>query len=256
MQTRRFLFLFILCSILLVLSPLMKADDLTVFAAASLQEALQKVAADYEKSSGHHIAINFGASGTLEVQIRHGGPADIFFSADETKMNDLAKDHLLEAGTRRDILANTLVIVVPGDSSLILKTAKDLANPAVKRIAIGDTRIVPAGIYAKEYLTKLGLWTELEPRMIPVENVRAALAAVESGNADAGFVYRTDALHDTKAKIGYEIPRVEGPAILYPAALVKGTKHQAAAAKFLAYLASADAQKVFASFGFLPESAR
>jgi molybdate transport system substrate-binding protein len=252
----RFLFRFAFCALLLLPPALMKADDLTVFAAASLQESLQKIAADYEKTSGDHIAVNYGASGTLEIQIRHGASADIFFSADEAKMNDLAKDHLLEPGTRRDLLANTLVIVVPGDSNLALKSAKDLANPAVKRIAVGDTRIVPAGIYAKEYLTKIGLWSQLEPRVIPVENVRAALAAVESANADAGFVYKTDALHSTKAKIGYEIPLAEGPAIVYPAALVKGTKHQAAAAKFLSYLASSDARKVFTSFGFLPKSAK
>jgi molybdate transport system substrate-binding protein len=231
----------------------MKADDLTVFAAASLTNALNEIATGYEKTSGDKIAFNFEASGTLELQIRHGAPADIFFSADEAKMNDLDKDGLLQAGTRRDLLANRLVIIVPADSSAKLDSPAGLADPKFRKIALGETHVVPAGIYAKEYLTKLGLWTQLEPRVVPLENVRAALAAVETGNADAGIVYQTDALQSHKVRIAYEVPAPDGPAIVYPAALVKDSKHAAAAQKFLDYLGGPEAAQVFARAGFVPK---
>jgi molybdate transport system substrate-binding protein len=229
----------------------MKADDLTVFAAASLTDALKEIAANYEKTSGDKIAFNFAASGTLELQIRHGAPADIFFSADEAKMNDLDKDGLLEPGTRRDLLGNTLVIVVPADSALTLTSAAGLADPKVKKIALGQVKIVPAGTYAEEYLKKIGIWDQIQPRVIPQESVRTALAAVETGNVDAGIVYKTDALHSKRARIAYEVAAADGPAIVYPAALVKGTKHADAAKKFLDYLGSPDALAVFARDGFI-----
>lgn len=229
----------------------MKADDLTVFAAASLTDALKEIGAAYEKTSGDKIAFNFAASGTLELQIRHGAPADIFFSADDEKMNDLAKDGLLEPQTRRDLLGNTLVIVVPADSTLTLTSAAGLADPKVKKIALGQTQIVPAGIYAAEYLKEIGIWDQVQPRVIPEENVRAALAAVETGNVDAGIVYKTDALLTKKVRIAYEVPATEGPAIVYPAALVKGSKHMDAAKKFLDYLGSPDALAVFMRYGFI-----
>jgi molybdate transport system substrate-binding protein len=229
----------------------LKADDLTVFAAASLTDALKEIGPAYEKASGDKIAFNFAASGTLELQIRHGAFADIFFSADEEKMNDLDKDGLLEPGTRRDLLGNTLVIIVPADSSLALTSAAGLADPKVKKIALGQGKVVPAGIYAEQYLTKIGIWDQVQPRVIPQESVRAALAAVETGNVDAGIVYKTDALHSKKVRIAFEVPAAEGPSIVYPAALVKGSKHADAAKKFLDYLGSPDALAVFARYGFI-----
>jgi molybdate transport system substrate-binding protein len=232
----------------------MKADDLTVFAAASLTDALKEISTDYEKTSGDKIAFNFAASGTLELQIRHGAPADVFFSADEAKMNDLAKDGLLLAGSRKDLLGNLLVIVVPGGSSLTLSSAAQLADPQVKRIALGETHIVPAGIYAEAYLKKIGIWDQVQARVVPLESVRAALAAVETGNADAGIVYKTDALHSKKVKIAYEVPAAEGPAIVYPAGVVKDSSHAAAAQKFLDYLATPGAQAIFEKYGFIAKA--
>jgi molybdate transport system substrate-binding protein len=116
--------------------------------------------------------------------------------------------------------------------------------------------IVPAGIYAEEYLRKIGIWTQVQARVIPLESVRAALAVVETGNADAGIVYKTDALHSHKVKIAYEVPISEGPAITYPAALVKDSKHEAAARKFLAYLSQPDVLKIFERYGFIAKDAR
>lgn len=234
----------------------MKADDLTVFAAASLTDALKEIAADYAETSPDKIAFNFAASGTLELQIRHGAPADIFFSADEAKMNDLKKDGLLLAESRKDLLANQLAIIIPGDSALTITSPAQLADPKIKRIALGETHIVPAGIYAEEYLRKIGIWDQVQSRVVPLESVRAALAAVETGNADAGIVYKTDALHSHKVKVAYVVPVAAGPSIIYPAAVVKDSKHQAAAKKFLDYLGSAKALAVFQRDGFISKVAK
>ena len=200
------------CILLLLLmsSPTLKADEVEVFAAASLTDALKEIAADYEKTSGDKIIFNFAASSTLDMQIKAGAPADIFFSADEAKMDDLEKQGLVAKETRKDLLSNSLVIVVPDDSSATLTSAAQLADPKIQKIALGENRTVPAGIYAREYLQKLGLWTQIESKVIPTESVRAALAAVETGNVDAGIVYKTDALHSHKVKVAYEVPAADG----------------------------------------------
>lgn len=228
-----------------------KADEVDVFAAASLTDALKEIAAAHEKTSGDNILFNFTASSTLDMQIKAGAPCDLFFSADEAKMNDLEKGNFITKGTRKDILSNGLVIVVPADSTVTLTSAAQLAAPKFKKIALGETRTVPAGIYAKEYLQKIGIWHQIEPRVIPSESVRAALAAVETGNVEAGIVYKTDALISKKVKVAFEVPVAEGPAIVYPAALIQGAKHAAAAQKFLTYLESADSMKTFEKYGFI-----
>jgi len=153
--------------------------------------------------------------------------------------------------SRRDLLSNNLVVVVPADSSVTLTSAAQLAESRFNRIALGETRSVPAGIYAREYLQKIGIWTQVESRVIPCESVRAALAAVESGNVDAGIVYKTDALESHKVKVAWEVAVRDGPAITYPAALVQASKHAAAAQKFLDYLGEPDSLKTFERYGFI-----
>ena len=221
-----------------------------VFAAASLTESLQEIAAAYEKQSGDKIVFNFAASGTLARQIEEGAPADIFFSADEAKADALEKKGLLVKETRKSLLGNSLVIVTPPDSAAIQSPA-DLTNAAVKRVALGDPRIVPAGTYAKAYLEKSGLWAGVEPKVVPCENVRAVLAAVESGNVDAGVVYKTDAAISKKVKVAFEVPAADGPKISYPAALVANAPHPDAAKKFLGCLTGSEADAVFARHGFI-----
>jgi molybdate transport system substrate-binding protein len=242
-----------ICGILLLTMALfpIKADEVEVFAAASLTDALKEIAADYEKDGGDKIIFNFAASNTLEVQIKAGAPADVFFSADEAKMDDLEKQGLLEKEVRKDLLANSLVIVVPADSTLTLTSGAQLANAKIGKIALGQTQSVPAGIYAKEYLQKIGIWDQVAARVVPCESVRAALAAVETGNVDAGIVYKTDALHSTKVKVAYEVPVADGPVITYPAALVAGSKNAGSAKKFLDYLAEPGSLKVFEKYGFI-----
>jgi molybdate transport system substrate-binding protein len=228
----------------------LRAAEVTVFAAASLTDSLQQIAANYEKSSGDKIIFNFAASGPLARQIQAGAPADIFISADEARADALAAKGLLVNESRRSLLGNVLVIVAPPENTTIHGPA-DLTNAAVQRIALGELKTVPCGTYAKEYFTKLGLWPAVEPKSVPCESVRAVLATVETGNVDAGVVYKTDAAISKKVKVAYEVPLADGPKITYPTALVKGSPEPAAAQKFLAYLASADSARVFRSFGFI-----
>ena len=227
------------------------AANVTVFAAASLTESLKEIAAAYEKQSGDKIVFNLGASSFLARQIEGGAPADIFFSADEAKMDALDKKGLIAKDTRKSRLSNSLVIVVAADSALSIRAASDLTNATVQRLALADPKTVPAGIYAKEHLQKLKLWTALEKKVVPTDNVRAALAAVESGNVEAGIVYKTDAGISKKIKVAHEIAAQDGPAISYPLALVKDSKQPDASRKFLQHLESAEAGRVFEKFGFI-----
>lgn len=228
-----------------------QAVELNVFAAASLSDALKEIAKSYETNSGDRLRFNFGASSTLALQIKNGAPADLFFSADEAKMDDLAKGGLIAPSTRRSLLSNTLVIVVSADRTAPIANPSDLANPAVRRIALAEPQTVPAGIYAKQYLQKIHLWTKLSDKVVPTENVRACLAAVEAGNVDVGVVYKTDALISNKVKIAYEIAVNEGPKISYPLAVLNDSKQPEAARRFATYLGSGAARDVFMRYGFL-----
>lgn len=228
------------------------AAEVTVFAASSLSDALREIAPLFTKTTGTTLRFNFGASGTLTRQIKEGAPADVIVSADETHLNQLAKADLLLPGTRRTILANTLVVIVSADRNTSVKTLDDLAKPDVHRIAIGETAIAPVGTYTKEYLQKNGHWETLNTKMVPLDSVRAVLAAVESGNAEAGFVYKTDALISKKVSIAIEVTQAEGPKITYPVAVLINSKQSEAAKVFADFLAGEEAQKVFAKFGFLP----
>lgn len=227
------------------------AVELNVFAAASLSDAVKEIAPIYAKASGDTLRFNFGASGALTRQIREGAPADVIFSADELRVDQLENGGLLLAGTRRTLLTNSLVLVVAPDNTSIT-TVADLAKPAVRRVVFGDPATVPAGTYSKEYLGKLGLWEPLQSKTVFMDNVRAVLAAVEAGNADAGIVYKTDARISKKVKIAVEIPPSEGPSITYPAAVIKDTTSPEAAKKLVVWLAGPKAQAVFAKYGFLP----
>ena len=236
--------------ILMLAATVSQAADVTVFAAASLTDALKQIAADYEKNSGDKIIFNFAASGTLARQIEAGAPADIYFSADEVKADALEKKGLLVSETRKSLLGNSLVIVTPLDVTTILSPS-DLTNAVIQHIALGDVKSVPAGTYAKEYLVKLSLWSVVEPKVVPCENVRAVLAAVASGNVEAGIVYKTDAAISKKVKVAFEVPAADAPKISYPLALVKDAPQPDAAKKFITCLESVAATAVFKKFGFI-----
>jgi molybdate transport system substrate-binding protein len=225
----------------------------TVFAAASLADSLKEFAGVYEKTSGDRVVFNFGASSVLARQIEEGAPADVFFSADEAKMDGLEKKGHIVKETRVSRLSNVLVIVVAAEEGADIGGPKDLATGRVRRVALAETRTVPAGIYAKEYLEKLNLWSALERKVVPTENVRAALAAVEAGNVEAGIVYKTDAAISKKVRVAYEVPRGDGPAISYPLAVVKGAREWEAANRFVEHLGSRNAGVIFERFGFIVE---
>ena len=246
------IFLLKLCALSLLVSPQVRAATVTVFAAASLTDALKEIGAGYTKETGNYIIFNFGASSTLARQIEEGAPADVFFSADEAKMDDVEKRGLLEKQTRKARLSNSLVIVVAQDGGAKINSPQDLASPNVQKIALGDPKAVPIGIYAREYLEKLNLWRAIQPKIVPTENVRAALAAVEAGNADASIVYKTDALISRRVKVAFEVPRTDGPQIRYPVAMLKDSNRPQAARRFLSYLDSATAGAIFEKYGFVP----
>jgi molybdate transport system substrate-binding protein len=242
----------LLAPLFALLTAALPGADLNVFAAASLSDALKEIAAAYEPASGDKLRFNLGASSALALQIRNGAPADVFFSADEAKMDDLAKAGLLASDTRRSLLSNTLVIVVNATDGAAIAAPGDLAKPAVRRLALAETATVPAGIYAKEWLQHARLWAKVSDRVIPTENVRACLAAVEAGNADAGIVYKTDALISKQVKIVHEVAVADGPKISYPLAVLQDSKHADAARKFAVHLGGPEARAVFVKYGFLP----
>ena len=242
---------FFLVLILATLAGRLGAAELNVAAAASLTDALQEIKTAYESSGGDTIVLNLGASSALARQIEEGAPVDLFLSADEAKMDTLEKHGRVLAGTRRSVLSNTLVVVVPADSTLRLASPADLVNPGIRHLALAEPQSVPAGVYAKEYLRGLKLWDQVIDRVVPTENVRGALAAVETGNADAGIVYRTDAGISRKVRVAFEVPRAEGPRISYPFAVTAGSRRPEAARRFLAYLESPAALAIFQRYGFL-----
>ncbi len=231
--------------------PHLVAAELTVFAAASLTDALREIARNYQTQRTDTVVFNFAGSSTLARQIEQGAPADLFFSADEAQKNRLQSQGRIVEASRRDLLSNSLVIVVATENAARLSSPKDLAGPGIRRITLGDPRAVPIGVYAQKYLQKIGLWEALAPKVVPTENVRGALAAVAEGNAEASIVYKTDALTSKKVVIAYNVPVEQGPKIRYPVALVSGAKQSQSAERFLQYLSGESAAKIFERRGFL-----
>lgn len=223
---------------------------ITVSAAVSLTDALMAVAQEYARGGGGTIRFNFAASNILARQIVDGAPVDLFISADAAQMDVIGRAGLLKDQSRVDLLTNQLAVVVPNDRQRTFASMHDLTGQAYRRIAIGDPEAVPAGVYAKQYLEREGLWAALASRIVPSASVRAALAAVESGAADAAIVYRTDARIAARASIAWVVPAERGPKIVYPAAIVRTSKEPAESQRFLDFLRSAAAARVFERFGF------
>lgn len=228
---------------------------ITVSAAISLKEALDGIGSAYERAHpGSRIDFNYAGSGTLQHQIEQGAPVDVFFSAAEEQMNALETEGLILPGSRRNIVTNELVLIVP-QSSTEVRSLRDLTRRDVKIVAMGDPRTVPAGMYARQSLKKLGLYAELQKKLIYAKDVRQVLTYVETGNADAGLVYRTDALISSRVRIVAPLPASSHAPIVYPAAIVKGTRHEAEAREFVKFLSSPAARAVFARYGFtFPEN--
>jgi molybdate transport system substrate-binding protein len=224
------------------------AEEIILFAAASLTDALGEIGKAYEASSGNRLVVNLGASNDLARQIRAGAPADLFFSADEAQMDGVQKDGLVRVEDRVAVLSNTLVVVVPAASGRAIASPQDLVGLA--RIALADPEAVPAGVYARTYLESVGVWARVKDKVVPALNVRAALAAVESERVEAGIVYRTDAALTTKVKIAFEVAREKGPRIVYPLATLAASK-KTGARGLRRFLTSPAAAAVYARYGFV-----
>ncbi len=223
---------------------------IVVSAAISLTDALRNVEKAYVAGGGGPVRFNFAASNVLARQIVNGAPADVFISADEVQMDLAQSAGAIDQGSRVVLLANRLAVVTPRGRRLRSRDATALTDAAVKRVAIGDPMAVPAGVYARQFLERANLWTPLQPKLLPLANVRAALAAVESGGADAGIVYETDAASSAGVDLAFVIDGPHAPRIVYPAAIVSRTRNRDAAAKFLAFLRSPKAREIFKRYGF------
>lgn len=233
--------------------PAAAQGTLTVFAAASLKNALDDANAAFTKATGVKVTASYAASSALARQIEQGAPADIFVSADLKWMDYLAGKNLIKPDTRVNLLGNKLVLIAPADSRIGAVTIGhdfDLAKLAGSgRIAVADTKAVPAGLYAKAALEKLGAWKATEPKLAQAENVRATLAFVARGETPLGIVYETDARIEPKVKTVGIFPDDSYPPVTYPVAATASSK-SAATERYLAFLRTPAAKAVFEKYGF------
>lgn len=237
-----------------LIRPAQAADQITVYAAASLTDALNEIDADYQKKAGVDVKASFASSSTLAKQIENGAPAQIFASADTKWMDYLDKKNFIDDASRKNLLGNALALIAPSDS--IVGPQAVSANfdwpkylGADGRLAVGDPDHVPAGIYAKEALTNLGSWNALQPHLARADDVRGALAFVERGEAPLGIVYVTDARISKKVKIVGVFSESSHSPIVYPFAIVKNAASPAVTAYFH-YLTGPEAASVFRRYGF------
>ena len=253
LHRRDFLSAAIACFMALVplSSALASENNTLVFAAASLTDALSTIAKNYEAETGRKVTLSFAGSSVLARQIEAGSPADMFISADEAWMNELAKRDLITPGSRSDLLRNRLVLIAPKSSTAAIAIGPDF--PLLKaldggRLAIADPQGVPAGRYARAALTSLHVWDSVKDHLAQAQNVRVALAYVARGEAPFGIVYETDAMAEPNVRVVDAFPASSHPPIVYPVALTKGAGE--GAKDFLAYLKSEKAGAVFAKLGF------
>jgi molybdate transport system substrate-binding protein len=244
---RRPLALLVLLAALLARGAAVSKPELLVFGAASLTESLQDLGKAFEEKTGDRVVFSFGASSDLARQIEAGAPADVFFSADTVKMDALERAGFVRPADRHEFLSNLLVVVVPSASTRKIDSPAELVS--LPRIALADPAAVPAGIYAKRWLTGLGLWEKIEPKVVPTLDVRAALAAVESEAVPAAIVYRTDASIAKSVRIAFEAKG--GPEIVYSVAALSRSKNQAEAEAFVQFLAGEAGRAEFRRRGFL-----
>ncbi|SFD75479.1 molybdate ABC transporter substrate-binding protein [Bacillus sp. UNCCL81] len=226
-----------------------KNVELTISAAASLQDALNDIKANFEKANPNvKINFNFGASGALQQQISQGAPVDLFFSAAEDKFNNLVKDGLIEENQGKDVVGNELVLVVPKDTKKEINSFEDLTK--ADKISIGTPDAVPAGQYGKETLENLNVWKAIEGKVVYGKDVRQVLSYVETNNVDAGIVYKTDALTSTKVKIVATAAENTHDPIIYPLGVIKDSKQPKEAKKFFEYLQNDESMKILEKYGF------
>ncbi|MED4959273.1 molybdate ABC transporter substrate-binding protein [Paenibacillus macerans] len=225
--------------------------ELLVSAAASLTESMDELKTIYEAAHNDvNLTFNYGASGTLQQQIEQGAPADLFLSAGKKQMDALLDKGLIDAKLSANLLTNDLVLIVPENATVQINALEDLGQAG--NIAIGTPESVPAGKYAQQTLTYYKLWDSLQPKLVMTKDVKQVLSYVETGNADAGFVYKTDAAVSAKVKIALTADPASHDPIEYPAGVLTGSQHPDEAKAFYEFLQSAEAMEVFKKYGFNP----
>lgn len=228
-----------------------KTVELTISAAASMTDALTEIQTAYEdKHPNMKLNFNFGASGALQQQIEQGAPADLFLSAAVKSMATLNEAGLIDTSQQVQLLENEIVVVVPAKDAVAIENESDLTKNEVKIIAIGIPESVPAGAYAQEALMNLNLWESLQDKTVQAKDVRQVLQYVETGNADAGFVYKTDALISENVKVAFTVDSTTYKKVQYLLGIVKATKHQREAEEFYNYLQSQESIDIFVKYGF------
>lgn len=230
-------------------------ESLTVSAAASLKDSFNEIAVLFEAKNGKKVSFNFGASGMLQKQIEESSPVDIFASAGEKQMNELAEKGLIEENSRRDFAKNQLVLVVPTDSKISINSFAELKNPEIKKIAVGESKTVPVGQYTEQVFDKLNLKNDLQLKLISAQDVRQVLDYVGRGEVDAGIVYATDAkIAGDKVRITATAPVESHKPIIYPIAVIKDSANKQLAQEFIQVLISEEGQNILQKYGFIAVS--
>ncbi len=225
--------------------------ELYVLAAASLADAMKELTPQYESSHpGQKLVISYGSSGTLQKQIEQGAPADVFISAAAKQMDSLVEKKLIE--THADLVTNKLVLITPKDSKANISGFVNLTDDAIKKIAIGQPESVPAGMYAKETLTNLGIWEKVQSSLVFAKDVRQVLSYVETGNVDAGIVYQTDAATSDKVTVAATAEESSHAPIVYPIGVIKDSKHLQEARELYDWLNKPEVIDVLVKYGFEP----
>lgn len=233
-------------------SPVAQAaqTEIIISAAASLTDVMKAIQPLYQKEKSNiKLTYNFGASGSLQQQIEQGAPVDVFISAAPKQMNDLEEKGLLLSETRKNLLKNAIVLIVPKNNPIV-QNFQDLTNSQVRKISIGEPESVPAGRYAKEVLTSMNMFDKLQSKLVFAKDVRQVLTYVETGNVDAGMVYTTDAKTSDKVSIVATAPAGSHSPIVYPIAVIKDSKNPEAAKGFVSFLSSNTAKSLFERYGF------
>ena len=225
--------------------------EVYIVAAASMTDAVKEIGANYEKQHPDvKLMYNFGSSGALQSQIEQGAPADVFISAAQKQMNALEEENLIDKATRKDLLENKVVLIVPKNSTLVLDDFAAAATDKVSKIALGEPKSVPVGQYSEEIFTNLNVWADIKAKAVYASDVRQVLSWVETDEVDCGVVYATDAAISDKVKVLLEAPAGTHKPVVYPAAMVSSSKNPEIAKDFLAYLSQDEQKAILAKYGF------
>ena len=230
--------------------PTDEAVEVSISAAASLTDALTEIQTEYAKESNAVLQFNFAASGALQKQIEEGAPCDLFLSASKANMDALEEAGLIVADSRKDILGNTLTLIAAAEKAEVIKGYEALTTADVTSISIGTPESVPAGKYAKQSLESLGVWDQIQDKIVYAKDVKQVLEYADTGNVDCGIVYKTDAMVMETGVVVADLPEDSHDPIVYPAALIKDSAQSEAAAKFYDFLQTDYAKGVFEKYGF------